>query len=106
MATSASNAFSGSGEDAIGRQIEVEADTTADHLNSHQEFENYYEIDRTVDQIVKGGYQRVSQSNWNEFYSNNISRLPSNFQMNCCTTPSPSSDPSKPKSETIVNYTS
>lgn len=63
MATSASNAFSGSGEDAIGRQIEVEADTTADHLNSHQEFENYYEIDRTVDQIVKGGYQRVSQSN-------------------------------------------
>ena len=58
----ASNTFSASGEGIIGRHIQVEADQTADRLNSHQEFEDYYEIDRTVDEIVKGDYQRVSQS--------------------------------------------
>ena len=60
MADLASNAFSASGEDAIGRHINVETDETADRLNSHQEFEDYYEIDRTVDEIVKGDYRRVS----------------------------------------------
>ena len=58
----ASNTFSASGEGVIGRHIQVEADQTADRLNSHQEFEDYYEIDRTVDEIVKGDCQRVSQS--------------------------------------------
>lgn len=51
-------AFTTSGEDAIRRTIDVEVDTTADRL-SPAEFDNFYEIDRTAEEIIKGDYKRV-----------------------------------------------
>lgn len=52
--------FSSAGENVIERVIEVEADETADHLGSSEEFEDYFEIDRTANEIVAGGHKRVS----------------------------------------------
>lgn len=54
-------AFSTSGEDAITRTINVEADETADKL-AEDEFDEFYEIERTVEEIVKGDYKRVRES--------------------------------------------
>jgi diphthamide biosynthesis protein 2 len=52
-------AFSTSGEDAITRTIDVKVDKTASKLASTV-FDNFYEIDRTAEEIVKGDYKRVS----------------------------------------------
>jgi diphthamide biosynthesis protein 2 len=51
-------AFSTSGEDAITRTIDVKIDTTANQL-ALTEFDDYYEIERTAGEIVKGDYKRV-----------------------------------------------
>ncbi len=48
-------AFSSSGEDVINRTITIEEG----HDLLQEEFEDYYDIDRTVEEIVKGGYKRV-----------------------------------------------
>ncbi|KAG6889476.1 hypothetical protein C0995_001003 [Termitomyces sp. Mi166 len=58
MATEHS-AFAASGEDAINRALDVHADTTADNLSS-SDFEDFYEISRTVEEIVKGDYKRIA----------------------------------------------
>ena len=50
--------FSASGEDAITQSIQVIPDTTADQLPA-EEFDAFYEIERTSQEIVKGDYQRV-----------------------------------------------
>ncbi|KAG5643986.1 hypothetical protein DXG03_009276 [Asterophora parasitica] len=52
-------AFSGSGEDAIMRAIDVQADTTADQL-SQAEFDEFYEITQTSEEIIKGDYKRIA----------------------------------------------
>jgi len=54
-----STAFASSGEDVISRSIDVELDRSAANL-SQDEFADYYEIDRTVEEIVRGDYKRVS----------------------------------------------
>ncbi|PPQ67619.1 hypothetical protein CVT26_006829 [Gymnopilus dilepis] len=51
--------FSASGEDAITQSIQVIPDTTADQLPA-EEFDAFYEIERTSQEIVKGDYQRVA----------------------------------------------
>ncbi|KDR72825.1 hypothetical protein GALMADRAFT_73379 [Galerina marginata CBS 339.88] len=51
--------FSSSGEDAISHVIEVVPDTSTDVL-SPQEFDEFYEIERTVEEIVVGNYQRIA----------------------------------------------
>lgn len=56
-----STAFSSSGEDAISRVIAVEPDGPSDL--SEQDLFDYFEIQRTVDEINKGDYKRVS-STW------------------------------------------
>jgi diphthamide biosynthesis protein 2 len=50
--------FSTSGEDAITRTINVKVDTRADPL-SQTAFDDFYEIERTAEEIVKGDYKRV-----------------------------------------------
>ncbi|KAF5376495.1 hypothetical protein D9615_008664 [Tricholomella constricta] len=52
-------AFAASGEDAIARALDVHADTTADQL-SQSEFNEYYEITRTAEEIIKGDYKRIA----------------------------------------------
>lgn len=60
MDISGQTAFSTSGEDAITRSINVEFDKTAESLSGSVEFANFYDIDRTVDEIVNGAFKRVS----------------------------------------------
>ncbi|KAF8887022.1 hypothetical protein CPB84DRAFT_1684756 [Gymnopilus junonius] len=51
--------FSASGEDAITQSIQIVPDTTADQLSAH-EFEQFYDIERTSQEIVKADYQRIA----------------------------------------------
>jgi hypothetical protein len=55
-------AFSATGEDAITRTIDVHVDEIANHFASELDFDDFYEIERTVDEIVKGDYKRVSNA--------------------------------------------
>ncbi|TCD70390.1 Diphthamide biosynthesis protein 2 [Steccherinum ochraceum] len=50
--------FSTSGEDAITRTLDVHEEGPSNH--SERDLLAYYEIGRTVDEIVKGGYKRVA----------------------------------------------
>ncbi|KAH9475326.1 2-(3-amino-3-carboxypropyl)histidine synthase subunit 2 [Psilocybe cubensis] len=51
--------FSSSGEDVISQVIEVTPDTSADVL-SLEEFDIFYEIRRTAEEIVRGDYKRIA----------------------------------------------
>lgn len=53
-----SSVFSTTGESAITRTIDVRPDTTADQL-SVEDFDDFYDIQRTADEIVQGDYKRV-----------------------------------------------
>lgn len=53
--------FSGSGQEAITRTIEVDADESAPHLSSPEEFQEFYEIDRTSEEIIRGDFKRVGR---------------------------------------------
>ncbi|KAJ3560062.1 hypothetical protein NP233_g11082 [Leucocoprinus birnbaumii] len=53
------SAFSTADESAITRTIEVERDTTADRL-SREQFDDFYDIQRTVDEIVRGDFKRIA----------------------------------------------
>lgn len=50
--------FSTSGEDAIQKTIDVQPETSTLSLSPHQ-FEDFYEIGRTAEEIVRGNYSRV-----------------------------------------------
>jgi diphthamide biosynthesis protein 2 len=54
-------AFSASGEDIINRTIDLEIDDTSDLPSSSHEFDAFYELERTADEILKGDFRRVSQ---------------------------------------------
>lgn len=58
---SETNTFAASGADVITRTIDVDIDTTADQL-SQEEFQDFYEIDRTAKEIVQGDYKRVCEA--------------------------------------------
>jgi diphthamide biosynthesis protein 2 len=62
MATPEHTTFSTSGEDAIKRTIDVQIDETTDLLSSSEEFDAFYEIERTANEIVGGDFKRVSQN--------------------------------------------
>lgn len=53
-----STSFSASGEDAIHQVIDVVSQNLADELSS-QEFDNFYDIERTAKEIIHGKYNRV-----------------------------------------------
>jgi len=57
MATE-NTAFTASGEDAIVRAIDIQADTTADEL-PQSDFDDFYEITRTAEEIIQNNYKRV-----------------------------------------------
>lgn len=61
MTAPENTAFSTFEEVAISRRIDVQVDKTADNLSSSREFEEFYEIERTAEEIVKGGFKRVSR---------------------------------------------
>jgi len=50
--------FADSGEAVISQKIEIPPDLSASDLSA-KEFAEYYDIERTVDEIVKGGYKCV-----------------------------------------------
>jgi len=50
--------FSASGEEAITRPIDVQPEDIAKKL-SPEEFDVFYEIDRTVDEILGGDFKKV-----------------------------------------------
>jgi len=56
--TEATTSFTDSGEAVISQKIEVLPDLSASSLAA-DEFAEYYDIERTVDEIVKGGYKSV-----------------------------------------------
>ncbi|KAF5349993.1 hypothetical protein D9756_009221 [Leucocoprinus leucothites] len=59
MSAEASSAFSTADESAITRTIDVSPDTTADRL-SGEEFDEFYDIQRTVDEIIQGDFKRIA----------------------------------------------
>lgn len=50
--------FAASGEEAIARQIHVETEEVP-NTPSQQEFETYFDIGRTVQEVLKHDYKRV-----------------------------------------------
>ncbi|KAI0804663.1 putative diphthamide synthesis protein-domain-containing protein [Irpex lacteus] len=58
MADPTTNIYA-SGEEAITRVIEVE-DEDFPRLSTHEEFEEYYDIQRTTDAIVAGDFKRIA----------------------------------------------
>ena len=57
-ATEPTTSFADSGEAVISQKFEVSPDLSASSLSA-DEFVEYYDIERTVDEIVKGGYKSV-----------------------------------------------
>ena len=57
-ATEPTTSFADSGEAVISQKFEVSPDLSASSLSA-DEFAEYYDIERTVDGIVKGGYKSV-----------------------------------------------
>jgi diphthamide biosynthesis protein 2 len=56
MASQAPPPVANSGEDAITRTVDIEPEAFASELVS---LEEAYEVDMTLDEIDKGGYERV-----------------------------------------------
>ncbi len=53
-----SSAFSTTDESAISRTIDVKPDITADQLSA-EEFDEFYDIQRTAHEIIEGDHKRV-----------------------------------------------
>lgn len=51
--------FAASGEEAITRQIHVEKDEVPNDP-SHEDFDDYFEIERTVQEVLKHDYKRIA----------------------------------------------
>ena len=56
--TEPTTSFADSGEAVISRKIDVSPDISASSLST-SEFAEYYDVERTVDEIIKGGYKCV-----------------------------------------------
>lgn len=56
--TEPTTSFADSGEAVISRKIDVSLDTSASPLSA-SEFAEYYDVARTMDEIIKGGYKCV-----------------------------------------------
>jgi diphthamide biosynthesis protein 2 len=51
--------FSESGQAAIARTIQVDANETVAHLSSVDELQQFFETDRTSEEIIHGDFKRV-----------------------------------------------
>ena len=83
--------FADSGEAIISRKIESLPDTSASDLST-DEFIEYYDVERTVDEIAKGGYRCVrSVLFWSSplYLDRYCIRLHSSSRMNYWETPCP-----------------
>jgi hypothetical protein len=58
MTAEQTTSFSASGEDAITRTIDISEEDVGPSTAGF-EFTDYYEIERTAQELVKGGYKRV-----------------------------------------------
>ena len=58
---SATQTFASTGEDAISRSIDVQTQETPKH--DSDEFNLYYEVERTAGLIEEGDYKRVRRPN-------------------------------------------
>ena len=56
--TELTTSFADSGEAVISHKIETAPDLSASDLSAN-EFAEYYDIERTVDEIIKGDYKSV-----------------------------------------------
>jgi hypothetical protein len=56
--TEQTTSFADSGEAVISRKIEASPDISASNLSA-AEFAEYYDVERTVDEIAEGGYKCV-----------------------------------------------
>lgn len=56
--TEQTTSFADSGEAAISQELETSPDFFASKLSA-DEFAKYYDIERTVDEIIRGGYKSV-----------------------------------------------
>jgi hypothetical protein len=61
--TELTTSFTDSGEAVISRKIEVTPDVSASSLSA-EEFVEYYDVERTVDEVVKGGYKCVRSAHF------------------------------------------
>jgi len=59
MSSEPTTSFSSSGEDAIARTIDIQPDGPDVGSSEIVGFKEFYEIERTAKELVKGGYQRV-----------------------------------------------
>ncbi|KAF8632476.1 hypothetical protein AX15_001875 [Amanita polypyramis BW_CC] len=64
-------AFSSSSQDIITRPIDVQSDTTADQLSA-KEFNDYYEIDETAQEILRNDYKRIALQFPDELLHNSV----------------------------------
>ncbi|KIM44325.1 hypothetical protein M413DRAFT_443332 [Hebeloma cylindrosporum] len=60
MSSEPTTSFSSSGEDAITRTIDIQPDGPDVGSSGTVAFEEFYEIERTAKELVKGGYQRIA----------------------------------------------
>lgn len=85
------SAFSSSPQAIIQKPLVLQNDETFEQLSAEQ-FNDYYELEWTANEITSKNYMRVSvASSLNEMCnddSNIAHRLPSNFQTNFCVIPS------------------
>ena len=81
--TEPTTSFADSGEAVISRKIDVSPDISASSLSA-DEFAEYYDVERTVDEIVEGGYKCVrSVPSWSpEVTDRYCVRLHSSSPMN------------------------
>ncbi|KAF9530121.1 diphthamide biosynthesis protein [Crepidotus variabilis] len=59
MSEEPTTSFSTSGEDAVTRVIQVELDASANTL-SPKEFDDFFEIEKSAEEILKGDYKRIA----------------------------------------------
>ena len=57
MSIEQTSAFFSSGEDVITKNVDVQPDQSFTH--SLYDLDDFYEIERTVEEIIKGDYKRV-----------------------------------------------
>jgi hypothetical protein len=84
------SAFSSSAQAIIQKPLVLENDERFEQLST-EEFNDYYELEWTANEITSKNYMRVSLSPSNEMGNddpNTAHRLPSNFQTNFCVIPS------------------
>ena len=83
-------AFSASGEEVISRKIDVEVDVLPQDL-SPEAFEDYFEIERTAQEVLKHDYKRVGAA-WNSLIAManlSLCRLLFSFLTSFCMSPYP-----------------